>query len=181
MDCGITQFAGPEFNEALDAVCTRLSVATGVTPNGQNSALWKGLQTLGVDVEEYPRNCRSKVGAEGRGRGGHAVAVVLGMWYTPCCADTCVVPSALPWPAMPCSALRCAADLLWLLHHGLQVGPQAEHRRDVAGRCGRVRRAGLCGLLGGARAHLGDHKPRGEGHKYGGGCGAKGISKGEGS
>ena len=50
----------PAFDAALDTVCSKLGVSTGTVRSTANAKLEDGLTRLGLDVEEYPRNCLSK-------------------------------------------------------------------------------------------------------------------------
>lgn len=50
-------FTFERYDRAMDAVCSRLGVRTGLAHNRANANLWKGLTDLGADVEEMPRNC----------------------------------------------------------------------------------------------------------------------------
>jgi len=59
---GLPNFTSERYDRAMDAVCSRLGVKTGVTHNAANANLWKGLTALGVDVEEMPRNCANSQG-----------------------------------------------------------------------------------------------------------------------
>lgn len=54
---GLPAFASERYDEALDAVCSRLSVHTGFKHSSMCSALRTGLQGLGVHCAEVPRNC----------------------------------------------------------------------------------------------------------------------------
>lgn len=59
---GLTHL-GPDshaFDAALDAVCSKLGVSIGSTLSTPNQKLHDGLTSLGLSVEEYPRNCLSK-------------------------------------------------------------------------------------------------------------------------
>eukprot|EP00879_Flechtneria_rotunda_P018351 GHRR01019248.1.p1 GENE.GHRR01019248.1~~GHRR01019248.1.p1 ORF type:complete len:209 (+),score=24.01 GHRR01019248.1:1276-1902(+) len=47
------------FDNALDAVCSRLGVGKGTAMSGPNARLLSGLRQLGLHGEELPRNCTS--------------------------------------------------------------------------------------------------------------------------
>jgi len=67
---GLQFFASPAFDEALDAVCTRLGVTKeGVAHNGSNQMLIKGCEALGYEIDIAPQNMRDvSAGAPGAGR-----------------------------------------------------------------------------------------------------------------
>ncbi|PSC68186.1 Long-chain-alcohol oxidase FAO1 isoform A [Micractinium conductrix] len=54
---GLPAFASPEYDAALEAVCSRLTVHTGYKHSATCSTLSKGLQGVGVHCGEVPRNC----------------------------------------------------------------------------------------------------------------------------
>ncbi|KAK9841741.1 hypothetical protein WJX81_000141 [Elliptochloris bilobata] len=57
-DYGLPAFESARFDAALDAVCKRIGVATGVKRHNRNNAvLREGLTALGAHCEEIPRNC----------------------------------------------------------------------------------------------------------------------------
>lgn len=56
-DHGLPAITSERFTAALDAVCTRLGVHSGVKHNGPNDKLKAGLEALGVHCGEIPRNC----------------------------------------------------------------------------------------------------------------------------
>jgi len=67
---GLEFFASPAFDEALDAVCTRLGVKSeGVAHNRSNQMLIKGCEALGYEIDVAPQNMRDvSEGAPGAGR-----------------------------------------------------------------------------------------------------------------
>lgn len=60
---GLTHL-GPDsqaFDAALDTVCSKLGVCIGKPLSAPNLKLAEGLSSLGLHVEEYPRNCDSEM------------------------------------------------------------------------------------------------------------------------
>jgi choline dehydrogenase-like flavoprotein len=56
---GVTGFAGPEYQQALDAVSARLNVnEQECAPNFQNAALARGSEALGYETRTIPRNVK---------------------------------------------------------------------------------------------------------------------------
>lgn len=58
---GLEAFTGPEYDDALEAVCERVGVRTGFAHAGSCSALALGLQKAGMHCGEVPRNCVDSV------------------------------------------------------------------------------------------------------------------------
>ncbi|KAL4422311.1 hypothetical protein ABPG75_008508 [Micractinium tetrahymenae] len=56
---GLPAFASKQYDQALDAVCSRLGVRTGFAHSAMCSALSSGLHGMGVHCGEVPRNCLS--------------------------------------------------------------------------------------------------------------------------
>jgi len=56
---GLTHMVGPEYSDAVDAVCARLGVKEdGVSHNGCNTLFIRGCKALGCDVQVAPQNMR---------------------------------------------------------------------------------------------------------------------------
>ncbi|PRW45373.1 Long-chain-alcohol oxidase FAO1 [Chlorella sorokiniana] len=127
---GLPQFASPEYDAALDAVCSRVGVRLGFKHSDMCSTLRSGLQNLGVHAAEVPRNC---LNPDCSGHCGHG------------CARGYKQDSVNTWLADACQAGARIITGAWVERILLQPNSEAP---PAGGHPRRKRAAGVLVLAG---------------------------------